>query len=137
MIAGMSWNFNIYTPEELQNFASKLAGAPVYVEHVSVGNAVGKVTKAEWDGEALWYEAEIYEGDVVDKIRKGLPQHVSVAADYETLDTVDGRVPHGLHNAELSLVAVTGIPETNVQILEKLSQASTSVNLGASFLHNI
>jgi hypothetical protein len=33
---------------------------------------------------------------------------------------VDGKVPHGLHNAELSLVAVPGIPETNVQVLEKL-----------------
>ena len=39
--AGMSRNFNIYTPEELQAFASKLVAAPVYVEHVAV-SALGR-----------------------------------------------------------------------------------------------
>ncbi len=120
MTAGMSRNFNIYTPEELSAFASKLVNAPVYIEHVSVDSSVGKVTKTDWDGHALWYEAEIYESEVADKIRKGLVQHVSVGADYEAIDVVDGKVPHGLHNAELSLVAVPGIPETNVQVMEKL-----------------
>jgi len=120
MTSGMSRNFNIYTPEELQAFTKKLVSAPVYIEHVAVPNAVGKVTKTEWDGQNLWYEAEIYDDEVAEKIRKGLIQHVSVGADYETLDIVDGKIPHGLHNAELSLVAVPGIPETNVQILESL-----------------
>lgn len=120
MTVGMSRNFNIYTPEELQAFTSKLVSAPVYVEHVAVPNVVGKVTKTEWDGQNLWYEAEIYDDEVAAKIRKGLIQHVSLGADYETIDILDGKVPHGLHNAELSLVAVPGIPETNVQILEKL-----------------
>lgn len=120
MCTGMSRNLNIYTSEELQNFSSKLSNAPVYIEHVAVPNAVGKVTKTEWDGHNLWYEAEIYDGDTAEKIRKGLVQHVSVGADYEAVDLVDGKVPRGLHNAELSLVAVPGIPETNVQVLEKL-----------------
>jgi hypothetical protein len=120
MCTGMSRNLNIYTSEELQNFSSKLANAPVYIEHVSVPNAVGKVTKTDWDGHNLWYEAEIYDGETAEKIRNGLVQHVSVGADYEAVDVVDGKVPHGLHNAELSLVAVPGIPETNVQVLEKL-----------------
>jgi len=118
--AGMSRNFNIYTPEELQAFASKLVAAPMYIEHVAVPNAVGKVTKTEWDGENLWYEAEIYDDETAAQIRKGLIQHVSVGADYETIDIFDGQIPHGLHNAELSLVAVPGIPEANVQVLEKL-----------------
>ena len=124
MTSGMSRNFNIYTPEELQAFASKLVGAPVYIEHVSVDSAVGKVTKTEWDGHALWYEADIFESDVADKIRKGLVQHVSVGADYDAVDLVDGKVPHGLHNAELSLVAVPGIPETNISVLEALSHSN-------------
>jgi hypothetical protein len=124
MTAGMSRNFNIYTPEELQAFASKLVNSPVYIEHVSVDSAVGKVTKTDWDGHALWYEAEIYESDIADKIRKGLVQHVSVGADYEAIDLVDGKVPHGLHNAELSLVAVPGIPETNISVLEALSHGA-------------
>ncbi|MGD6807592.1 MAG: hypothetical protein ACQCN4_11610 [Candidatus Bathyarchaeia archaeon] len=120
MCTGMSRNLNIYTSEELQAFSSKLTNAPVYIEHVAVPNAVGKVTKTDWDGHNLWYEAEIYDEMTAEKIRKGLVQHVSVAADYEAVDVVDGKVPHGLHNAELSLVAVPGIPETNVQVLEKL-----------------
>jgi hypothetical protein len=121
MVTGMSRNSNIYTPEELEAFSSKLVNAPVYIEHVSVDSAIGKVTKTEWDGHKLWYEAEIYESDVADKIRKGLIQHVSVGADYDAIDLVDANVPHGLHNAELSLVAVPGIPESNVQVMEKLA----------------
>ncbi len=123
MTAGISRNFNIYTPEELQAFSQKLVSAPVYIEHVAVPNAVGKVTKTEWDGANLWYEAEIYDDETAEKIRKGLIQHVSIGADYETLDILDGKLPHGLHNAELSLVAVPGIPKTNVQILESLKRA--------------
>jgi hypothetical protein len=69
MTAGMSRNFNIYTPEELQVFATKLVGVPVYIEHVFVSNAVGKTTKTEWDGQNLWYEAEIYDDQVAEQIR--------------------------------------------------------------------
>ncbi|MEM3697613.1 MAG: hypothetical protein QXQ94_08975 [Candidatus Bathyarchaeia archaeon] len=99
MTAGMSRNFNIYTPEELQTFAQKLVSAPVYIEHVAVPNAVGKVTKTEWDGANLWYEAEIYVNETAERICKGLIQHVSVGADYETLDVLDGKVPHGLQKS--------------------------------------
>jgi hypothetical protein len=42
MTTGMSRNFNIYTPEELQAFANKLVEAPVYIEHVTTANAVGE-----------------------------------------------------------------------------------------------
>ncbi len=128
MTAGMSRNFNIYTPEELQAFTSKLVSAPVYIEHIAVPNAVGKVVKTEWDedGGNLWYEAEIYDDEVAEKIHKGLIQHVSVGADYETIDILDGQAPHGLHNAELSLVAVPGIPETNIHVLERLAPTGSS-----------
>jgi hypothetical protein len=118
MTTGLSRNFNLYTPEELAVFSGKLTDAPVYLEHVSVNNAVGKVIKTDWDGQNLLYEAEIYDEDTAGKIRKGLIQHVSVGADYDTLDSAN--VPHGLHNAEMSLVAVPGIPETNIQVLESL-----------------
>ncbi len=119
LTAGMSRNLNIYTPEELQAFAGKLAEAPMYLEHVAVPNAVGKVIKTEWNGQQLWYEAEVFDEEAAAKIRKGLIQHVSVGADYETVDYINGRVPHGLHNAEISLVAVPGVPEANIQVLEK------------------
>ena len=120
LTAGMSRNMNIYLPEELEAFASRLVSAPVYVEHVAASNAVGKVVDAHWDGNSLWYEAEIYDDEIAEKIRKGLIRHVSIGADYERLDFVDGKIPRGLHNAELSLVAVPGVPEANIQIMEKL-----------------
>jgi hypothetical protein len=120
MTAGMSRNFNIYTPDELQAFAVKLVEVPVYIEHVTTQNSVGKVVKTEWDGQRLWYEAEIYDDEMAAKIRKGLIKHVSVGADYERIDIVDGKIPHGLCNAEISLVAVPGISETNIQIVEAL-----------------
>ena len=120
MTTGMSRNFNLYTPEELQTFAAKLVDAPVYIEHVTAPNAVGKVTKTEWDNQDLSYEAEIYDEDTADKIRAGLIRHISVGADYETVDLVAGKIPHGLNNAEISLVAVPGIPSANIQVMEKL-----------------
>ena len=120
MTAGMSRNFNIYTPDELQVFAGKLVEAPVYIEHVTTANSVGKVTETKWDGQRLWYVAEIYDDKTAEKIRKGLIRHVSVGADYEHIDIVDGKIPHGLCNAEISLVAVPGISETNIQIIEAL-----------------
>ncbi len=86
-------------------------------------DAVGKVTDAAYDPNArsITYVAEIYDSAVADKIRNGLIRHVSVGADYQAMDLVDAKVPHGLYNAELSLVAVPGMPETTVQVLEKFS----------------
>ena len=120
MTAGLSRNFNIYTPEELKNFAGKLVDAPVYLKHITATSSVGKVSKTDWDGQSLWYEAEVYDEETAERIRRGLIRHVSVGADYETVDIVDGKIPHGLCNAEISLVAVPGIPATNIQIMEKL-----------------
>jgi hypothetical protein len=126
MVAGISRNRNVYTAEELQAFAPKLVGAPIYVEHVAVENGIGKVTKCIFDGQtkSLLYEAEIYDTAIAEKIRQGLIQHVSVGADYDALDTAN--VPHGLHNAEMSLVAVPGIPETNIHVLERLCESLAS-----------
>ena len=88
MCSGMSRNHNIYTSEELHAFTSKLANSPVYIEHVAVPNAIGKVTKTDWDGHNLLYEAEIYDEPTAEKIRKGIVQHVSIGADYEAVDLV-------------------------------------------------
>jgi len=122
LTVGMSRNYNIYTPQELEAFQGKLLQAPVYLEHVTAQNAVGKVTKTQWDGQNLQYEAEIYDEETAEKIRRGLIRHVSVGADYQTIDLVNGKIPHGLYNAEMSLVAVPGIPEANIEILEHLQE---------------
>jgi hypothetical protein len=129
MAAGISRNFNIYTPDELQAFAEKLVGAPVYLEHVVVSAVSGKVTKGTYDASSrcVLYEAEIYDQAVAEKIRNGLIQHVSVGADYQAIDVVDAKIYHGLYNPELSLVAVPGVPETTIQVLEHLAHVHTSV----------
>jgi hypothetical protein len=44
---------------------------------------VGNVTKTQWDGRQLLYEAEVYDEDTAQRIRKGLIQHVNVGADYD------------------------------------------------------
>jgi hypothetical protein len=134
LTAGVSRNLNIYTPAELEHFAEKLVNAPMYIEHVAVPNAVGKVTKTTWDGQRLLYEAEVFDEETADKIRKGLIQHVSIGADYETLDFLTGKVPHGLHNAEISLVAVPGIPEANIQILEKLQETTLDPIISGEYI---
>ncbi|MDH5782074.1 MAG: hypothetical protein OEZ35_00185 [Candidatus Bathyarchaeota archaeon] len=123
-IAGLDRNDYDLTPEELEKFAAKLLGAPVYYEHVSAMNAVGKVAKSEWDPDSntLFYEAEIYDEEAQQKIRKRLINHVSIAANYTRLDVLDGKVPHDLYNAELSLVAVPAISGTSIQVMQKLQQ---------------
>jgi hypothetical protein len=128
LTTGMSRNLNIYMEEELESLAPKLVGSPVYLEHVSALDAVGRVTNAIWDpdAKALFYEAEIHDDEAQEKIRKGLIQHVSVAADYDHISVLDGKIPHNLHNAELSLVAVPGIPETNITIMESLGNPEKS-----------
>jgi hypothetical protein len=120
--AGISRNLNIYIDKELEEFAKKLVGAPVYLEHVSAFGAIGKVTNAEWNPntKTVFYEAEIYDDEIAEKIRKGLIQHVSIAADYEKINVVNGKIPRGLHNAELSLVAVPGVPTTSIEVIENL-----------------
>ena len=126
MAAGISRNFNVYTPDELQAFAEKLVGAPVYIEHVTASSAAGKAIKAFFDpvSRCVLYEAEIYDQAVADKIRNGLIQHVSVGADYTAVDLINAQVPHGLYNPELSLVAVPGVPETTIQVLESLQNVA-------------
>ncbi|RLI17269.1 hypothetical protein DRO54_11780, partial [Candidatus Bathyarchaeota archaeon] len=77
--AGESKNRILYILEGLKKAATKLVGAPVYIEHVYASNAIGTVINANWDDEVngIVYEAEIYDDEVQEKIRKGLIKHVS------------------------------------------------------------
>ncbi|MCD6236038.1 MAG: hypothetical protein J7J94_03510 [Thaumarchaeota archaeon] len=122
--ARVSRNNRLYLPEELRKMAEEVDGKeiPVYWEHVSAGNAVGKA-KVFWDDvkKALRYEAEIFDEAAAEKIRSGLVKHVSLGADYERIDLVDDViVPRDLHLREISLVAVPGIPEANIEIAESI-----------------
>jgi hypothetical protein len=63
MTIGISRNFNIYTPDELEAFSAKLVNAPIYLEHVTTEQAVGKVTSTQWDGKNLQYTVILNEID--------------------------------------------------------------------------
>lgn len=133
--ARVSRNNRLYLPEELRRMAEELDGAevPVYWEHVSARNAVGRAW-VKWDDvrKVLRYEAEIFDEEAAEKIRSGLVKHVSLGADYETIDLVDEVVvPRNLHLREISLVAVPGIPEANIEVVEsiRLKAAERAVQL--------
>jgi len=122
--ARVSRNNRLYLPEELKKMAEELDGGevPVYWEHVSARNAVGKA-RIRWDdvSKVLRYEAEIFDEEAAEKIRSGVVKHVSLGADYEVIDLVDDIiVPRNLHLREISLVAVPGIPEANIEIIESI-----------------
>jgi hypothetical protein len=121
--AGATRNWNLYLEDELKKAADSLVGKPIYLEHVDVGSAVGKVLLAGWDPEkrVIWFTAEVYDDEVADKIRAGIIKHVSICADYDVLEPFDSiKIPYGLEFRELSLVAVPGDPEANIMVVEHL-----------------
>jgi len=124
MEVGRSRNKNLYLENEVRAFMPKLKGAPIYIEHVSVFDAIGKVTDTWFKRPYGYYEGEIYDEDAIDKIRRGVVNHVSIGADYTTYEIVNGIMPKGLkkEGAEMSLVAVAGIPTANIRVLESLRQ---------------
>ncbi len=119
---GMSRNRNLYTDEELHKFAPSLAGRPIYIEHVSSGNAVGEVTKSWYDlpTQTVKYEGNIWDQSTADQLKLGLIKNVSICADYEAVDMEEVKIPHDLSADHLGLVAVPGVPGANINILEHL-----------------
>ncbi|MDW8042594.1 MAG: hypothetical protein RMJ75_07355, partial [Nitrososphaerota archaeon] len=118
----VSRNGYLYLPSELENAVKALAGRaiPIYLEHVAADRAVG-TARLIWNPEKrqVEYEGEIFDKDVETKIRAGAIRHVSLGADYERIDSFDSvQVPRGLAFRELSLVAVPGIPEANITVIE-------------------
>jgi len=123
-IARVSRNNRLYLPSELEAAVKRLEGReiPVYWEHVSALGAIGKA-RLFWNPHTfeIIYEAEITDPVAEQKIRSGIPLKVSLGADYERIDYIDGiEVLRDIMFREISLVAVPGIPEANVQILESV-----------------
>ncbi|HDJ67299.1 MAG TPA: hypothetical protein ENF33_06280, partial [Nitrososphaeria archaeon] len=77
--ARVSRNDRLYLPEELRKMAEEVKDKeiPVYWEHISAQNAVGKA-RVYWDdvNKVLRYEAEIFDESAAEKIRSGLVKHV-------------------------------------------------------------
>jgi hypothetical protein len=122
---GRSGNNAIYLPAELEAFAPKMNNVPVYLEHVTMGTLAGKTIKAWWDdsSQSIMYEALIYDEETANKISSGAVKHVSIGYRYKTMQTINGHIPRGLDDGELSLVAVAGIEEANIKILEDYEAA--------------
>jgi len=119
-IPRVSLNGYLYLPEELENAVKKANEVPIYLEHVSANNAVG-VAKLIWNPEKMRveFEGEVFDEEVEKAIRAGAIKHVSLGADYDILDFFDSySVPRGLEFRELSLVAIPGIPEANLEVVE-------------------
>ena len=117
--AGVSRNNVLYTSEWIQAYSTKLVNTPIYIEHVTATNAIGKVTNVEVTNEGLFYEGEIYDDNVGKQIQKGLISNVSIGYDYRKSDEVirDGAFYRpNPYNAELSLVACPGIPDASIAI---------------------
>ncbi len=119
---GMSRNRNLYLPEELEKFAPSLIGRPIYLEHVSSGNAVGKILKSWYDAVSgsVKYDGEIYDESTAEQLRLGLIKNVSICADYDTCDMEEVKIPHNLEADHLGLVAVPGDKYANIFIKESV-----------------
>ena len=123
----VSRNGYFYPPEELERAVKKLGGReiPIYLEHVDARNAIGSA-KLVWNPEKMQveFEGRVTDPEIAQKILDGAIRHVSLGADYETLDFMDGYAAvRGLEFKELSLVAVPGIPEANIMVAESLDVA--------------
>ena len=122
-IPRVSRNNRLYLPSELEAAVKRLEGKeiPVYWEHVSAMNAIGRA-KLFWNPEKMeiMYEAIITDPEAEKKVRAA-PLKVSLGADYERIDYIDGiEVLRNIMLKEISLVAVPGIPEANVQVIESV-----------------
>jgi len=123
-IPRVSRNNRLYLPNELEAAVRRLEGReiPVFWEHVSALNAIGKA-RLYWNPETyeVMYEAEITDPVAEQKIKAGIPLRVSLGADYQRVDYIDGyEIPRDLLFKEISLVAVPGIPETSIQVIESV-----------------
>ncbi|MEM4189577.1 MAG: hypothetical protein QW544_03570 [Candidatus Caldarchaeum sp.] len=122
-IPRVSRNNRLYLPSELEAAVKRLDGKviPVYWEHVAAMNVIGRA-KLSWNPELMQveYEAEILDPEAEKKVGMA-PLKVSLGADYERIDRIDGiEVLRNIVFKELSLVAVPGIPEASVQVVESV-----------------
>lgn len=127
---GVSRNKVQYTPEELKVAAQSLIGKPLLLNHgdTDVRNIVGKVTHAIFENNGVPFRAEMDsdEHTILNKLRKGLINSVSIGADYESIDVdADGiKHPKGLEFLELSLVPIPGIANATIsQVIQEKFEA--------------
>jgi hypothetical protein len=119
----VSRNGRLYLPNELEAAVKRLNGQeiPVFWEHIAAQNAIGRA-KLIWNPDKMRveYEAIITDPTAIQKIQN-TKLHVSLGADYERIDYIDDfEVLRNIVFRELSIVAVPGIPEANVEVVESM-----------------
>jgi hypothetical protein len=111
---GRSRNMNIYSKDECQNVARKLVNAPMYWEHINARYSIGKVLESSFDGFNVHYKAVIYDEEAWNMIKTGTISRVSIGFNYQYAEPVNGQLMHNLDNLELSLVALSGVPNASI-----------------------
>jgi len=123
---GISRNNVNYTAEELRSAAESMIGTPLLLNHGNkdVRNIVGRVVEAEFKENSIPFKAELDtdEVSIVNKVKKGFINSVSIGADYEDVDVdVNGvKTPKGIEFLELSLVPIPGVKNGSIsQMIEE------------------
>jgi hypothetical protein len=112
-------NGHTFTVEELKKAAPSLKGRPLLKDHFAiVDNIVGKVTKSKFDKEleAIVFEAEVFDEDIIMKIENELIDSVSVGAIVKSIEQSednDDIILKGIEFVELSLVAIPADKDAN------------------------
>ena len=125
-----SRNGILYSKESVTKTGKTLEGKPMFFNHNIEGLPIGKVEKVNIKKDGLYYEARLIptteeEKAIVEKVKAGLLQNVSIQCIYENpeynkeLDIFKVDVKEFL---ELSVVGVPGFADTTAMVIEKLKE---------------
>jgi len=126
-------NGHTFIEEELEKSAQTLMGVPLLKDHENiVDNIVGKVTESRFDFNtgSIMFEAVVVDRSMVEKIKLGLLDSVSIGAQVADLEeNSEGKlIPRGIEFKELSLVAVPADGNATFGIALKQAYDSYSPN---------
>lgn len=117
-----------YRKESVTKNYKTLEGKPMFFNHDIESLPIGKVESVSIDDKGMHYKARLYpttetEKAIVEKVKSGLINNVSIQCMYENanVDESTGNFSVEVKEfLELSLVGVPGFADTTVQAVEKL-----------------
>ncbi len=124
-IPRVSLNGWLYLPQELAKQDGKIV--PMFFEHEELFNPEAKpigILQTIWNERLMQldYEGIIFDNDKIKAILDKKFRHISMAATWESYDTIRGwLVPKGINIIEASLVLEPGIPESSVNIIDYIT----------------
>ena len=119
-----------YRKESITKNYKSLEGKPMFFNHDIESLPIGRVESVSVDEKGMHYEARLYptteqEKAIVEKVKSGLLNNVSIQCIYENanVDEKNGDFEVDVREfLELSLVGVPGFADTTVQAVEKLKK---------------